>query len=277
MLIITVVALVMAASLALFAYRLMQEEQRRSDARVALLTAALDGEGAPPTPQVVYVEDDPRPTRWFRSEQLPETQPVTAGDLQAAVDALHAPQDAAPQAAGAVETRSSGLFAEIPEARPADARGAIALIGVVLVGALALGYVWFGRPAPSASATTPAQTTASPGAAVTPAVAAAGGVPIDLVALAHEQRAGVIVVRGEIRNPIAGSDRAALVAHVTLLDQAGAVLGSGRAPVATTRLRPGDLTAFSVELPSRADVRRYRVTFHGADGRLVPHADKRAR
>ena len=74
-----------------------------------------------------------------------------------------------------------------------------------------------------------------------------------------------------------GVAAAALVAHVTLLDQAGAVLGSGRAPVATTRLRPGDLTAFSVELPSRADVRRYRVTFRGTDGGLVPHADKRVR
>ena len=42
MLIVTIAALVMAASLGWFAYRLLQEEQRRADARVALLTAALE-------------------------------------------------------------------------------------------------------------------------------------------------------------------------------------------------------------------------------------------
>ena len=68
-----------------------------------------------------------------------------------------------------------------------------------------------------------------------------------------------------------------VVASVMLLDQAGGFLGSGRTPLETTRLRPGDDVGFSVELPSHKEVRRYRVTFRGVDGGLVPHADKRVR
>lgn len=303
MLIVTVAALVMAASLGWFACRLMQEEQRRSDARVALLTAALQDAGeddeasarqsavgfaplpvSPPArlttvqaaglraPEVVYLDDDSRPARWFRSESLPETEPIAPADLPATADVLRTAQSPASPTSEAVDTRPSGLFAEIPEARPADARGAIALGGVVLVGALALGYTWFGRPTPAAPPTT--EPTRAAAAATVPAP---GGVPLDLVSLSHEQRAGLIVVRGDVRNPVSGSDRAGLVARVALLDQAGAVLTTGLAPVATTRLRPGDATGFAVEVPSHKDVRRYRVTFTGADGGLVAHADKRGR
>lgn len=303
MLIVTVAALVMAASLGWFAYRLMQEEQRRSDARVALLTAALQdaGEDDEPSarqsavgfaplpvpsparlttvqaaglkaPEVVYLDDDSRPARWFRSESLPETEPVATADLPATADVLRTVHSPASQAE-AVDTRPSGLFAEIPEARPADARGAIALGGVLLVGALALGYTWFGRPTPAVPPPAESTRVASPSTTVP----AQGGVPLDLVSLSHEQRAGLIVVRGEVRNPVAGSERAGLVARVVLLDQAGDVLATGRAPVATTRLRPGDGTGFAVELPSHKDVRRYRVTFSGADGGQVAHADKRVR
>ena len=44
MLIVTIAALVMAASLGWFAYRLLRDEQRRADARVALLAAAMEGD-----------------------------------------------------------------------------------------------------------------------------------------------------------------------------------------------------------------------------------------
>src|SRR5829696_8264508 len=44
MLIVTVAALVMAASLGWFAYGLLRDERRRADARVALLASALEGD-----------------------------------------------------------------------------------------------------------------------------------------------------------------------------------------------------------------------------------------
>ena len=310
MLIVTIAALVMAASLAWFAYRLQQEEQRRSEARVALLTAALQDHAAgevdpavrptpvgfvapaappqvpvaaarqahaPAEPELVYVEDDSRTAPWFRSERPQEASPSSAlaltGAASAAADVLRAesaPADQVAMSASEVPTRPSGLFADVPEARPADARGAIALAGVVLVAAMALGYVWVGRPAPAASA--PAARSEAAPAATAPTQ---GGIPLELMSLSHEQRAGTLVVRGLVRNPVSGSDRTGLVASVMLLDQAGGFLGSGRAPLETTRLRPGDAVGFAVELPSHKDVRRYRVTFRGVDGGLVPHADRR--
>lgn len=290
MLIVTIAALVMAASLGWFAYRLMQEEQRRSEARVALLTAALQGDGEGPplagsplmrgpavrTPELVFLEDDSRPARWFRSEHAPaaETVPASAIDAALADAPVLAQARTTPLAADSeVQTRAAGLFAEVPESRPADARGAIALAGLVVVGVLALGYVWFGRQ----SAEIPPTATAPAGRAVAASTTPVqGGVPLELVALSHERRGRALVVRGTVRNPVSASDRAGLIANVMLLDQAGSVLGSGRAPVGITRLRPGDSTGFAVELPSHKDVRRYRVTFRGVDGGLVPHADRRA-
>ena len=133
-----------------------------------------------------------------------------------------------------------------------------------------MAYVWFGRPAPIATAAATKDTTTSVAGVATP-----GGMPLELLSLSHDQRNGTIVVRGLVRNPVSGSDRTGLVASVMLLDQAGGFLGSGRAPLETTRLRAGDDVGFAVELPSHKDVRRYRVTFRGVDGALVPHADKR--
>ncbi len=300
MLIVTIAALVMAASLGWYAFRLMQEEQRRSEARVALLTAALDDTAAdgdlPPArtapvgfarstspqaprvpagrpagaaspadaaelPGLVYLDDEPRPGRWFRSEAPTPEVPMAVTPTAPPFEDSLTTQEAPP--------RASGLFADVPEAKPADARGVIAVGGVVLVGALALGYAWLDRPAPThaATASTPAAAEAAP---------ATGGIPLDLLSLAHEQRNGAIVVRGRVRNPVAGSDRAGLVASVMLLDQAGGFLGSGRGALETARLRPGDDVGFAVEVPSHKDVRRYRVTFRNADGSLVPHADRRS-
>lgn len=288
MLIVTIAALVMAASLGWFAYRLLQDEQRRSDARVQLLTAALEADtpthwdppvrptaAKPPTPTplpaLVYLEDDTRQVRAFRSEHEPEThvwQTTTEPDL-ADTEVVDEP---------ATSSRPSGLFADVPAARRGDARGAIALAGVVLVALIAVGYVLLGRPTPApvpAGATaTEARTEARTAPATVPA--AVGGMPLELLSLSHEQRNGVLVVRGRVRNPVAGSDRSGVVASVMLLDLAGDFLGSARTPLETTRLRPGDEVGFVAELPSHKDVRRYRVTFRGVDGALVPHADRRA-
>lgn len=302
MLIVTIASLVMAAGLGWFALRLLQEEQRRSEARVSLLTAALEGDSwVPPvepeqpvrlapapamrvrtpdpvavaTPTLVIVEDDTRSMRRFASELdepaaaavLPPTEPVEAPA------AAPAPTLAAvtPASEAETRTRASGLFAEVPEARPADARGLIAIGGLVLVGLLAAGYLLFGRPA---SVDDPATTTEATVATATDTPVAAA--PVELVALAHEQRDGRLVVRGIVRNPANGADRQDLQASVMLLDQAGGFLGSGRAPVDTSRLRPGDDAGFAVELTANKDVRRYRVTFRASDGGLVPHADARS-
>lgn len=305
MLIVTIAALVLAASFAGIAYRLVQEDRRRSEARVALLTAAIGGDvavaGVPgrplqvgfvapapepaaptrpsevaaraetPVPDIVYLEDDTRQVRSFRSER--ETAAEIRHRPAPVVDALDVPlrQPAAPEAPASadpgVATRAAGLFADVPEPRAADSRGVIALGALLLVGALGLGYLWFGRPS-TGGATTPT-------AAAVAQAPAVGGMPLELLSLSHERRGGRLTVRGLVRNPVSGSERPGVVASVMLLDQAGGFLGSGRSALEISRLRPGDETGFSVDLPWRADVRRYRVTFRAVDGALVPHDDHR--
>ena len=290
MLIVTIAALVMAASLGWFAFRLLQEEHRRSEARVALLTAALDADPpataqvdrqpAPPLPalpRIVMLDDDSRSMRAFASERsIPPSVPHTHdGSADVLRPSVPHPDD---EAAGS-QARAVGLFADVPAARPADARGPIALAGVVLVGLLAVGYVWFGRAdatGPATAAHAAAMTGDVQGAAVPAAKpAASAGVPLELLSLRHEQRGDTLLVRGLVRNPVSGSDRTGVQASVVLLDRSGNVLGNERADIDTARLRPGDDAGFSVRLASHEDVRRYRVTFRTAGGALIPHADGR--
>lgn len=332
MLIVTIAALVMAASLGWFAYRLMQEEQRRSEARVALLASALDAAPAAPSswstaevpslaarqampaaspmaaaraavpaphavnhtgvPEVVMLDDDSRDIRRFASEAVPGRPstapaaavvrsgeaPVPAAPVRDAVMPLDAPLHRQSTASlplddvREAEGRREGLFADVPAARPGDGRGVIAVIALLLVGVLAAGYLWFGGSGGSAPT---AMASSAPASAPATPVAAPGGVPLELLSLAHERRGSTLVVRGVVRNPVAGSTRPGLAASVLLLDEAGGFLRSGRAALPTAALAPGAETRFAVELPSTSDVRRYRVTFRGADGALVPHADKR--
>lgn len=333
MLIVTIAALVMAASLGWFAYRLMQEEQRRSEARVALLAAALDESpsiaSAPPAavpaaawrqdaradradrldslrvappplarhqgvPEVVMLDDDSRQIRQFASEtrhdqapvivEAPRVEPAAAPEASTtAIPATARVPETARHLTGRTTTdvpdgipaRADGLFADVPTARAGDARGLIVVVALLLVGLLAAGYAWMAPGAATADvpASVPAATTAATGE--TEGVVAPGGIPLELVSLAHERRGGTLVVRGVVRNPVAGSARAELSASVLLLDQAGGFLRSGRAALPATSLAPGAETAFTVTLPSTDDVRRYRVTFRDADGALVPHADRR--
>ncbi|AMY07338.1 hypothetical protein LuPra_00505 [Luteitalea pratensis] len=311
MLFVTIAALVMAASLGWFAYRLLRDEQRRADARVALLTAAIDGDdtsgwdpparaghvgfvsaraarpplpapaptpvvagasAVPAVPELIFLEDEPTSGRDFVSERSDWMRAASGPTARASAASTRSDGSDANDDFGSVDAtspRPAGLFGEAPE--PQRRSGfAIVMLGALLAALLAVAYTWFtsDTPAPAAArATSSAQATAP----------ATGGMPLELLSLAHEQHKGALVVRGIVRNPVSGSDRVDVVASVMLLDTAGGVLGSGRAPLRATQLRPGQETAFAVELPSHADVRRYRVTFRAPDGSLVAHADRRTR
>ena len=305
MLIVTIAALVMAASLGWFAYRLLQQEQRRSEARVALLAAALDAEplrhaaetdrpvtspsapAAPPAPRierpalptVVLLEGGPRSIGAFASESDPRPEPVQP---EAHLDVEHPAGE--PTLAGRareadVAPRTSGLFADVPSGRPADTRGPLALGAVLLVATLALGYAWFGLAAPAGSAASAAPGVTAPRGGAPGAVssvAEAGGVPLELRGLRHERRGDALIVHGVVRNPVAGSDRVGVLARVALLDGQGRELADSRGALAARTLRPGADSTFTVQVPFTLDVRRYRVTFGTTQGAPVPHADKRS-
>jgi hypothetical protein len=307
MLIVTIAALVMAASLGWFAFRLLRDERRRADARVALLTAALDGDDSPgwdtpsraghvgfvsaraarppstipapapvaakvpAVPELVFLEDDPSSGPDFISERA-DWMRAANGPAERSAAATTRVDVAEPSIASGFDSGSrptAGLFGEALE--PQRRTGfAVVMLGALIAAVLAVAYTYVFDDTPSTATAAASDTTRS----VTPAL---GGVPLELLSLAHEQHKGSLVVRGVVRNPVAGSDRLDVVASVTLLDAAGGVLGSGRAPLRARQLRPGQDTAFDVELPRHAEVRRYRVTFRAPDGSLVAHADRRTR
>jgi hypothetical protein len=311
MLIVTIAALVMAASLGWFAYRLLQEEQRRADARVALLAAAMEGDdtdwdppargghvgfvspraarppipapspsavsapvaiATPAVPELVFLDDESTSGRDFVSEHADwmkaSSDPAARTSTAATRSDASRPTDDVSEF-DMTSQRTAGLFGESHE--PQRRSGfAIVMLGALLAALFGVTYTWVssGPSAPSSVATNQAARATTP---------ASVGMPLELLSLAHERHKGALVVRGVVRNPVSGSNRNDVVASVMLLDAAGGVLGSGRAALSAPQLRPGQETAFTVELPSHADVRRYRVTFRAPDGSLVAHADRRAR
>ena len=275
MLIITILSLLMAATMGWLAMRLLREEQRRSEARVAALTAALDE----PWGSVAYqppVSAGPaplpvaEPPRVVSRSTAPEIVPVDDHDLTDTFFAsAGAPHVAAASVPAEPETRGDDaprpMFgAHSAEATPKDDRRWLAIAAVVLVGLGIISVLW------STSGSSHSEAAPAKVAAVAP-----GGMPVELLSLGHERTANGLLVRGLVRNPSAGSTRTGTAASVFLFDEAGGFLGSGRSVLDTPTLAPGDEAAFEVSLPGNAKVRRYRVTFRGMDGTVVPHVDKR--
>ena len=242
----SILALGLTAALA----RLVRQERQRSDARVSMLVAmANEPAGALPaaTPSML-----PPPVRL-------ERRPVpTAADVEirraapVPIAALAAPAITAPD-----------LF------EPAAPRSGHALVyvfaaAVIMAALIAFAFRW----AVSSSG--------APQAETTQAIAAPVAEPLALVSLSHEQHAdGTLVISGVVRNPLGSPARERLFAAASLVDAAGVLIASGRAPLDFTKLGPGDESPFVVRVAGAAGVVRYRVGFRDADGVSVGHVDKR--
>ena len=112
---------------------------------------------------------------------------------------------------------------------------------------------------------------------------AAGGahastpVPLELVALRHEQAGGLTTVAGVVRNPAGAQVRSRVAAVIALLDARGEALDARRVPLDLAELAPGGSSPFTATLPTPRGAARYRVTFRQDGVGLVPHADRRER
>jgi hypothetical protein len=113
-----------------------------------------------------------------------------------------------------------------------------------------------------------------PGAETRPAVMVRPSAPLDLVALGHEREGDRIIVRGVVRNPMAGVERDRVAVVVFLFNRDGGFLTSGLAAVDVPALAPGSQSGFIVTVPHAGEVGRYRVSFR-SDDRIVPHVDRR--
>ena len=99
------------------------------------------------------------------------------------------------------------------------------------------------------------------------------GVPLALLSMRHERSGGTFTVTGLVRNE-AATPAGAVVATVLVFDRNGTFLASGRAPLDSTTLLPGEESPFRVAVPDVEEPARYRVTFRN-DAGTVRHLDRR--
>lgn len=246
---ITGLALLIVLMLAVTVARLVRDERRRSEARVAALVAMSGRPEEEPVPEPVRAAPAPRPRTASPKPSAPKP-PAPIGDF-----------DLRPSAAIA----AAALFAQ-PE------RSSVWKPRVVVVAPLALiilgAAIAFYPADPDIAAPEPA-------AAATPA-SASPAAPLELLSLKHSQQADSLTVTGLVQNPRSGTPLSKVFATAFLFAADGSFLASGRAPLDFTTLGPGDESPFVVTVPVKGAVARYRVGFRSADGRVVAHVDRRA-
>lgn len=244
---VTLLSLIIAASTSVLAWRVMRNERRRSEARIAALTADL------------AVVDDHRTIRADRPQA-----PAVATDLPiretVAAPPIHDEAVAAPEGMFAPMERGRSVF------RVAAAVCAAALIVAVVIGSL----VMTSTRTPSASSGRPSEAAVAAAAATAPAQ-----IPLELIALGHEREADRLTVRGVVRGSAPDGEKGPLTAVVLLFNREGGFIASGRAQVQPVSTDPAGERRFVVTVPSAGDVGRYRVSFR-SDDHIVPHVDKRA-
>jgi hypothetical protein len=248
---VTLVSLATAIGTSFLAWRVMQAERLRSEARIAALAADLD------------TDHHERPVR---SAQLKATPPPTPAIATPAIQ----PEIELTIADPAVPD-SQCMFADRPRgrsmARVVAGVGVAAAIVVLVIGTLVMTS---DRSASGRSR--PAQTRHPVAAPV--ATTPSAEVPLELIALGHEREKDRLTVRGVVRGA-ATAEGGPLTAVVLLFNRQGSEIGSGRADVAPAGSDPAGERTFVITVPSTGDVGRYRISFR-SDDHVVPHVDKRS-
>jgi hypothetical protein len=257
---LTVISLVVAMVASVIAWRGVQQERRRADARVAALAAAAGVPvSAPPvsTPAAVDSAPPPPPVAPWRSPTRAETQFEDRAADPAIPRASQASRPAEPPSVDAVSIRTGFLGADPParEGTPHQRwlAAAAAVVALLLGGFVAIRMT---AQAPAAAAAQSAAT------------------PLELLSLRHEREGANLSVAGLVRNPPAGPVVERLTAVVFLFDQQGQFVTSAKAPIDFMKLTAGDESPFVVKVAAPQSVARYRVSFRTDDG-TRPHVDRR--
>lgn len=247
LLFLTIASTILAATMTAIAWRVTREARARSNARVAALAQDINSGF-----------DEFRPGDGAAGPKGPASR-LPAGRV------LLDPTPPAP-------ATNVGRVLLDPAAEPANGpRWTIAVAAGALMFAIIAAVAVVSMPGSDARTAPPMQPSA-PAAAPPPAAAQT---PLELVALGHEREGGRLTVRGVIRNPPSAAERDGLTAVVSIFDQDGSFVTSGRAAVASAALVPGGESTFVVSVPA-GDVSRYRVSFQ-SDAGIVSHIDKRTR
>lgn len=238
LIVVTGLSLAMAIAMAAVVMKLLRDERRRSDARVAALTEiASDDFRLKPEATSIKREIRPRARGATRLADL-ALRPDT------------------PEVAGVAD-----LFAEPERSSPWGRR--LAVIATLAAVVLSTAFVLINRD------TGGVQPDARP-------VAAVAAAPLELLSLRHTQEAERLTITGLVQNPPGAAPLTRVVATAFAFGPDGTFLASGRAPLDFTSLGAGGESPFVVTVPLSGTVARYRVGFRAEDGSVIAHVDKRA-
>jgi hypothetical protein len=256
LLIVTLTSMLLAAIMSVIAWRIAGDEGRRSEARVAALSAEIHDVFSAPVALFAQAGAS------RRADAITFTEPPRLKSVPAIPRGRqHWDEELELRPAECAASAYTNLFAA--QRAPSGARpfAVLAIGALVLCAAVASAMLLGGRfsHAPRTK---------------NPAVVVPAALPLELVALGHERDGDRLTVRGVLRNPPSGAEMDRLTAVVFLFTPDGGFLTSGRAAIESPALRPGGESTFIVSVPGAGDVGRYRVSFR-TDDRIVPHVDRR--
>jgi hypothetical protein len=249
LIIVSAFSVATAVAMGLLVVKLLRDERRRSEARIAMLSslAANQLESTPSERPAVELpaateRDVPPPERpvpvvepWPAEVEQFETQPGETAEMFARPEATSPwPRRAGVAAALALAVFAAGFFALSDD-----------------------------------TATTGSLPPQAKNAAGVPAA------PLELMSLRHTQQRDSITITGLVQNPRIGPPLSGVTATVFLFGPDGTFLASGRAGLDFTHLGSGDESPFVIQVPVTGTVARYRVGFRGQDGRVLAHVDRR--
>lgn len=254
---VTAISLALAAVMGVILARMLRDERRRSDARIALLS---DMAADPAQPQsYAEVESRPAPTR--RLNIQPQHEPATKPSRTLRFDDY----DLRPSTPLTSEVHGvHDLFHEQEEPSPWPRR--LAVVGGLAAVITLVVFGWSNIPLGRGDA-------AAPSGQISEVVV---DVPLELLSLRHAQEDGTLTITGLVQNPRTGKQLAGVKATVFLFAANGSFITSGRAPLDFTALGPGDESPFLIRVPVTGNVARYRVGFRGDDDRVLAHVDRRS-
>lgn len=257
LLVVTLVALALAVSMSVVAWRLLREQRVRSTVRVQTLAALAGGESV--LEPIAPMQELPSIEKRAAVRERPATEwdakfRDTESETETEIDTGDAPVEMFEAAA-------------VPGA-PARRWLALAAVALSMAAGMAALYVMRSGDVGTALAS-------SASAAVTP-IPTSHARPLELLSLGHNRDSGdTFTITGFVRNPADAQTLGSIVVVVYLFDQQGRYFASGRANLDAARLTPGEQAAFTVRIPNVAGVTRYRVGFRSPQGDVVAHVDKR--
>ena len=270
---VTVLSMGMAAALSVIVWRLLRDERRRSEARIAALTEA--SRLGPPSSALHAPEIKPvqsaRPAAKpgvFKPEVFKPVTPAAAVPTERARDGRRSAADDLPLRPADAPPQPGSLFVEPERSSPWGSRLAVMAGLAMLFAAVVLVAMTAAKARPAVSVQAPAAVAVNAGAQ--PA-----GAGLELTSLRDARQDDTLTITGMVQNPRAGSPLARVAVIAYAFDDSGTFLASGRALIDVTSLAPGDESPFMVTVPVTGTVARYRIGFRSEDGRVIAHVDKR--